>query len=143
MIKVTAIIRDENGMNHSVSAWVDEATNAVLNQVDSDTRTQYILDEYQSQLVERKETRRVQSLDVLTDSGFDVAAEAVDRELIQTVRDAIAQLPTEYGIIVGMLYYKGMKQTEIAKALNVSPSAVSQKIQTINAHLKEKLKNIF
>lgn len=62
--KVTVSVLSEFSTQKNVSVWIDATTLEILEQIDDDDlKRQYIIEEYKSSLIDRKETRRHTSLD--------------------------------------------------------------------------------
>ena len=105
----------------------------------------FLLSEYKAKCVERKETRRTQSLDKSLENGFDVKDESLESEeetlLRLTLEQAISRLNSQQQWIVRQLYYVGRKQVDISKELGISKSAMTQQISVIRSALKKILKN--
>ena len=71
--KFTTVIT-VNGKEKEISVRLDDSIVKALESVNDENLTQfYIVEEYNAQLSERRETRRHQSLDLSMESGFDVA----------------------------------------------------------------------
>lgn len=62
MKKLTTTITTINGIKKEISVWLNEETAEKLEKCDVNILHEYILEEYKSRLIERKETRRHQSL---------------------------------------------------------------------------------
>ncbi len=106
---------------------------------------EFLLSEYKAKCVERKETRRIQSLDKSLENGFDVKDESFESEdeilLRLTLEQAISRLNSQQQWIVRQLYYVGKKQVDISKELGISKPAMTQQISVIKSVLKKILKN--
>lgn len=95
-------------------------------------------------LVNRKETRRHQSLDKSMEHGFDVADpkvnvfEQVKRRLwTEKLHKAIATLSLEQQELLRQVYFEYIPQKEIAERENVSTVAIHNRLERILARLKK------
>ena len=105
---------------------------------------QYAELEHNDKLIERKETRRHQSLDKSMEHGFDVPDLRVDiqAEIEKNERDlrlhtAIAQLSRPQRELLEEIYYNGVSQSEIAKREGVGKTAINNRLARIIARLKK------
>ena len=108
----------------------------------------FLIFEYRSKCVERKETRRVQSLNASLDHGFDIVDEDSDlfmallRQLtLEEVRKAIKKLKPKQQWVAEQVLLLDRKQVEVAKELGVGESAIAQQMAIIRRDLKKFLKN--
>ncbi len=106
----------------------------------------FLIFEYRSKCVERKETRRTQSLNASLDHGFDIVDEDSDlflallRKLTrEQVRDAIRKLEPQQQWLVDEIYFKGRKQAEIAIELDVGESAIRSRLKKIFEKMQKNL----
>ena len=106
----------------------------------------FLIFEYRSKCVERKETRRTQSLNSSLDHGFDIVDDDSDlflallRKMAQDqVRDAIKKLEPQQRWLVDEIYYKGRTQAEIAVQLNVGESAIRSRLKKIFEKMQKNL----
>lgn len=145
MKKLTITITEQNGKRKSITVELENELADWLTTQSEDVQRDFILFEYKARCVERKETRRTQSLDSSLDNGFDIADESADNaEDILTqlaIGQAIERLNPRQQWIVKQLYYIGRSQAEIARELGISKPAVTQQIAVIKSTLKIFLKN--
>ena len=106
----------------------------------------FLIFEYRSKCVERKETRRTQSLNASLDHGFDIIDEDSDpflallRQLTrEQVRNAIGKLEPQQQWLVDEIYFKGRKQAEIAIELDVGESAIRSRLKKIFEKMQKNL----
>lgn len=106
----------------------------------------FLIFEYRSKCVERKETRRVQSLNASLDHGFDIVDEDSDLFLAllrkmtrDQVRDAIRKLEPQQQWLVDEVYFKGRTQAEIAIELEVKPQAITNRLKKIFEKMQKNL----
>lgn len=102
--------------------------------------------EHREYLINRKETRRHQSLDKSLEHGFDVPDpseniyEKVERsERNRELYRAIALLPSEHQKLLRQVYFEYISQTEIAEKQGVTKSAINKRLSRILARLKKYL----
>ena len=108
----------------------------------------YLIFEYRCKCVERKETRRVQSLNASLDHGFDIVDEDSDlfmallRQLtLEEVRKAIKKLKPKQQWVAEQVLLLDRKQVEVARELGITKQAMMQQISIIKRDLKNFLKN--
>ena len=104
--------------------------------------------EHREYLVNRKETRRHQSLDKSMEHWFDVADpkvnifEQVERRLrTEQLHKAIAALSPEQQILLRQVYFECIPQKEIAEREGVSTVAIHNRLERILARLKKSLES--
>lgn len=104
----------------------------------------FLIFEYRSKCIERKETRRIQSLDTSLGNGFDIADEDADvnmfliqKETYKQILKAIKQLNPKQQWVVKQVFLLGRKQVDVAKELDISESAMAQQIAIIRRDLKK------
>ncbi len=145
MKKLTITVTEQNGNRKSITVELENELADWLITQPEDVQRDFILFEYKARCVERKETRRTQSLDLSLDNGFDIVDESADSaEDILTrlaVGQAIERMNPRQQWIVKQLYYIGRSQAEVARELGISKSAVTQQIAVIKSTLKNFLKN--
>lgn len=97
-------------------------------------------------LIERKETRRHQSLDKSLEHGWDIADprenvfEKVERnERNRQLYQAIATLPPQQQKLLYEVYFEYIPQVEIARREGVTKFAVNKRLSRILARLKKLL----
>ena len=100
----------------------NEETAEKLEKCDVNILHEYILEEYKSRLIERKETRRHQSLNKSLEHGFDVIDKNLDLEDIvfqkieaERLHKALTELTSEQRQLIEKIYFKEEKQTDIAR----------------------------
>lgn len=100
--------------------------------------------EHGDKLVERKETRRHQSLDKSMEHGFDVPdlrvdiqAEVERRQDNLRLHNAVARLSPAQCELLKEIYFNGVSQSEIAKREGVGKTAISNRLARILARLKK------
>ena len=108
----------------------------------------FLIFEYRSKCVERKETRRVQSLNASLDHGFDIVDEDSDpfmaliRQLtLEEVRKAIRKLKPKQQWVAEQVLLLERKQVDVARELGITKQAMMQQISIIKRDLKNYLKN--
>ena len=108
----------------------------------------FLIFEYRSKCVERKETRRTQSLNASLDHGFDIIDEDSDpflallRQLTrEQVRNAIRKLKPKQQWVAEQVLLLERKQVDVARELGITKQAMMQQISIIKRDLKNYLKN--
>lgn len=147
MKKLTTTVQTKDGTKREISVWLDDETAMVLLQSGDEKIIQdYIFEEYRTQLIERKETRRHQSLENSMENGFDIADKSVDVEgeaikrcEAERLRKAIEQLEPQQRWLIKQVYFKERSQVEIAKELGVGESAIRSRLKKIIEKLKKYL----
>ena len=122
MKKLTTTITTNNGTKREISVWLNEETAEKLEKCDVNILHEYILEEYKSRLIERKETRRHQSLNKSLEHSFDVIDKNLDLEDIvfqkieaERLHKALTELTSEQRQLIEKIYFKEEKQTDIAR----------------------------
>lgn len=113
-------------------------------EVTDEFAAQYEQIEANEKRVNRKETRRHQSLDALVESGFQIAAPGSDIEAnlimqnnIDLLRRAFADLTNDQKWLVEQVFYCGRKQSEIAAELGIDPTAIRNRLKKIYSKIKK------
>ena len=114
-------------------------------EVTEEFAAQYANMEHKNALIERKETRRHQSLDRSMEHGFDVADPRADtaeqaerRELSATVHNALHKLTDKQRIVVLLHVLDGLSFREIGERLGLSRYTVRDYYD----HAVKKLKKV-
>lgn len=143
MKKLTTQITKDN-KTITIFAMVDDKTAEILENLDEETRHNYIVGEHEIYLNERKETRRHQSINVSLENGHDFEDDEIsleenfiEKEKYLKLHKAISCLSKEQQWLVNEVYFKGRSQVEIAKELGLTKMAVSLRLQTILKNLKK------
>ncbi len=141
--KMTAEITMD-GEKRTISVWLDESTVEALEAVNDEEMTRlYIIEEYKTQLSERRETRRHQSLDRSMENGFDVAdSYSLEDDVIRgmdknLVNEAIKHLLPEQRELIKQVYFEGKEQKEIAQEQGVDPTAIRNRLRKIYKKIKK------
>lgn len=102
--------------------------------------------EHKDSLVERKETRRHQSLDKSMENGFDVPDPHINveeqtsrREMEDRLYTAIGKLEPQQRKLVQQIYFEEMTVTELARLYGVSKAAISDRLKKIHNRLRKYL----
>lgn len=97
------------------------------------------------QRLERKETRRHQSLELSTNSGHEFADSNIDIiknfEGQESVEEVLSCLTAEQKIIAKKLYIEGYTQKEVAQEMDIAKSSMCERVERIKAKIKKFLKN--
>jgi sigma-70, region 4 len=115
-----------------------------LEKCDVNILHEYILEEYKSRLIERKETRRHQSLNKSLEHGFDVIDKNLDLEDIvfqkieaERLHKALTELTSEQRQLIEKIYFKEEKQTDIARELGIDKTSLRDRLKVIYKKLKK------
>ena len=113
-------------------------------EVTEEFAAQYAEMEHSDALIERKETRRHQSLDKSMEHGFDVAdpsentfEKVVINEWNRQLYQAIARLSPEQQELLRKVYFEYIPQTEIAAREGVTKHAINKRLLRILRKLKK------
>ena len=144
MKKLTTTITTNNGTKREISVWLNEETAEKLEKCDVNILHEYILEEYKSRLIERKETRRHQSLNKSLEHGFDVIDKNLDLEDIvfqkieaERLHKALTELTSEQRQLIEKIYFKEEKQTDIARELGIDKTSLLDRLKVIYKKLKK------
>ena len=112
-------------------------------EVTDEFAAQYEQIEAKEKRVNRKETRRHQSLDALVESGFQIADPGSDIEAnliiqnnIDLLRRALAALTSDQKWLVEQVFYYGRKQSEIAAELGIDATSIRDRLRVIYKKIK-------
>ena len=115
-------------------------------EVKSDFAVQYAEMEHKDSLIERKETRRHQSLDKSLEHGFDIPDEKANvEECVERKEDmsrlyiAIAQLQPQQQELIRRVYFNGEKMSDIAREECVDDGSIRHRMQRVVKMLKKLL----
>ena len=145
MKKMTTTIKDKNGKDKHIAVLLEDELARLLEETNDEYLIhQYIVEEYKSALIERKETRRHQSLERDMENGKDFMGEDIDveRDAIKNIEKeklhkAIADLSEEQIVLLTRRYVKGEKVTAIAKDLGIDKTSVRDRLKTIYKKIKK------
>lgn len=125
-----------------------DGTNYTDVEVTEEFAAQYEQLEKYEKNINRKETRRHQSLNKSMEHGFDVADpnvnifEQVERRLwTEKLHKAIVSLSPEQQRLLWQVYFEYIPQAEIAERENVSAVAIHNRLERILARLKKSFEN--
>ena len=112
-------------------------------EVTDEFAAQYEQIEANEKRVNRKETRRHQSLDALVESGFQIADQGSDIEAnlimqnnIDLLRRAFDALTNDQKWLVEQVFYYGRKQLEIAAELGIDVTSIRDRLRVIYKQIK-------
>ena len=147
MKKVTATILFQ-GREKTVEVWLDEKTLGLLNEwKDEKIKQEYIAEEYKAQLIERRETRRHQSLEYSMENGFDIADENanVEEDMLKQISNellykAINQLEPQQKWLIKQIYYLNRTQVSVADELKIDATSIRDRLKKIYKKIQKNLK---
>ncbi len=129
------LVGRQDSKERTISVWLDDNIVKMLESVNDEKLTQfYIVEEYNAQLSERRETRRHQSLDLSTDNGFDIADDyCLEDEVIndlgkKRLREAIQNLLPSQRKLIRMVFWEWKEQKELAREQGVDPTAIRNRL---------------
>lgn len=144
MKKVTTTILQADGTERQISVWIEEETFRLLEESgDAKIMQAYLIEEYRTSLIERKETRRHQSLEASMDKGFDIAEEndvaeqAIRKYESEELHKALKKLEPQQRWLINQIYFEGKTKVEIAGELGVGESAIRNRLKKIYEKLKK------
>lgn len=134
-----------NGEEKEIAVLLDDETARILEECgDEKLKHRYIVEEYKAQLIERRETRRHQSLERSMASGFDIIDESTDIEEAtlrkidaEKLRQALQMLEPQQKWLLEQIFVKGKSKVEIARELGVWKTAISNRLQKIYRRIKK------
>ena len=113
-------------------------------EVSDEFARQYEQIEADEKRVNRKETRRHQSLETLIESGFqivdqesDIEEKAFQNDDIEQLYKAFAVLTEEQKWLIQQVFYYDRKQSEIAAELGIDPTAIRNRLRKIYDKIKK------
>ena len=115
-----------NGEEKEIAVLLDDETARILEECgDEKLKHRYIVEEYKAQLIERRETRRHQSLERSMASGFDIIVESTDIEEAtlrkidaEKLRQALQMLEPQQKWLLEQIFVKGKSKVEIKHTKN-------------------------
>ena len=127
-------MKDRQGKDKQISVWIDDKTAAALLKTqDKELIKQYVIEEYEWQLINRKESRRHQSLEQTIDNGFDFATDdesaedKLERTEMQTsISDALLTLTERQRFIFVQYAVNGQSFSKIAAKMNLNKDTVRE-----------------
>ena len=104
--------------------------------------------ETEEKRINRKETRRHQSLNTLIEGGFqmadingDIEEKALRKEDIIQFRNALKTLTTDQKWLIKQIFYYGRKQCEIARELRIDVTSVRDRLRVVYKKIRKNFNN--
>lgn len=146
MKKLTTNVTDKSGKQSSISVFVDDLTAELLSD-QSENFLQYFIEfEHNQNLVERKETRRHQSLDKSIENGFDIRDilvniedDFINKEKLDKLHFAINELAPKQRWLVEQVFFYNVSVAKIAEKEGVSRQAIHNRLKKIYKKMKKYL----
>lgn len=146
MKKLTTNVTDKSGKQSSISVFVDDLTAELLSD-QSENFLQYFIEfEHNQNLVERKETRRHQSLDKSIENGFDIRDilvniedDFINKEKLDKLHFAINELAPKQRWLVEQVFFYNVSISKIAEKEGVSRQAIQNRLKKIYEKMKKYL----
>ena len=133
MKKLTITITEQNGNKKTISVELENELVDWLITQPEDVQHNFILFEYKARCVERKETRRAQSLDSSLDNGFDIADESADvvKEVLQKCDNeqlyaAMRTLTAKQYQVLWLYAVDGLSFREIGDRMGVHKNSIRE-----------------
>ena len=144
MEKLSTEIVTKDNEKKVITVWLDDETARLLNECGDETlKHTYIVEEYQAQLIERKETRRHQSLEEtvekkcdITDDSVEVGEAVLHCIDLKVLRRAMKTLEPQQKWLLKQVFVIGKSKSQIAYELGVGKSAISNRLHKIYNKLK-------
>lgn len=144
MKKLTTKIVD-NGKEQEIAVFLDDETARVLEECgDEELKHRYIVAEYKAQLIERRETRRHQSLEKSLEGGFDIVDKRADIEKnffkkidMDKLCKALKLLQPQQKWLIYQIFYRKRTRVDVAKEIGVDESAIRQRLKKIYKKIKK------
>ncbi len=145
MQKFSTEIETEDKEKKVITVWLDDETARLLNECGDETlQHAYIVEEYQAQLIERKETRRHQSLEGMVECGQEIADERADTERHYEKNEEYAQLHKALKVLTKKQLYivklhvlREKTFKEIAEKLRLNSCTVKEHYYAAKRKLKK------
>ena len=106
----------------------------------------FLIFEYRNNCVERKETRRTQSLNASLANGFDIVDEGEDVHMAllrkmscEQIHKAIKKLEPQQQWLVEEIFFNGRTQVDIANELGVGKTAIRNRLRKIFEKMQKNL----
>ncbi len=113
-------------------------------EVSDEVAQQYEQIETGEKRINRKETRRHQSLETLVESGFqiadpkgDIEERALQNDDVEQLRKALKVLTEDQKWLIEQVFYYGRKQSEVAAELGIDPTAIRNRLRKIYDKIKK------
>ncbi len=139
-----ATFEDKHGKVKTVKVRFEDDMAKLFEGASDDVRNAYIVEEYLVRNIERKETRRHQSLERSMEHGFDKASDEagadikiLSNERAEILHRAIKKLSLQKQEMIRMIYFEGLSQDEVARNFGITKSAVSHTMHRMYAELKK------
>ena len=143
MKKVTTTIT-KNNETTTIYAWVDDKTALMLEQVDEQTRREYIISEHEFYLNGVKESRRHVSYEECLEKGVQFSNEIVDYEELFISNEekkklfaTLSVLSSSQRWLLKEIFCNGRTQKDIAAELGVSKVAIFDRLKRIFKKIKK------
>lgn len=141
MKKFSTEMQTVNGERKTITVWLDDETSRLLDKYgDEKLRHEYIVEEYKAHLIERRETRRHQSLEI----GYEFADLRADIEqLLESQEEkgqlykALKGLTRKQINILKLHVVKKKTFKKISEMLSLNPSTVKEHFYTALKKLKK------
>ena len=144
MKKLSTTITEKNGTVRVITVELENELADWLITQPKEVCRDFILYEYKARCVERKETRHVQSLEKLSESGYaiqdDTELDPEDFCARMDLEQALSRLSQEQQWLIRQIFFLGRSRVEVACTLGVTEGAIRSRLHTIFRKLEKILK---
>ena len=141
MRKLSTTIIEKNGTERVITVELEkELADWLITQPEEKYRD-FILFEYRSRCVERKETRYTRSLEKLCEGGHEIR-DGTEEELCTLLtrldlEEALGRLTNEQQWLIRQIYYLGRSRVEVAREMGLTEGSVRSRLHTILKKMKD------
>ena len=144
MKKFTTVISEGDGRQKQIKVWIEDTTAELLKSTGDEILIHtYIVEEYKARNLNRKETRRHQSLESSMKNGFDRVDLKADTEKILESQEesdklykAMQKLLPNQRELIRRVYFEGERMSDIAREEGVDGSSVYHRMARALKSLK-------
>ena len=147
MKKAKVVITTKSGKEKNVEVWIDDETLRLLDECgDERVKDLYLREEYRAQLIERRETRRHQSLEKSIENGHEIQDDGSNIVEFLETKEEITQLYKVLKILTEKQLYVLKLHVLERKTFREISEEMGLNLYTVYEHYtaaKKKVKKIF
>lgn len=147
MKKAKVVITTKSGKEKNVEVWIDDETLRLLGECgDERVKELYLREEYRAQLIERRETRRHQSLEKSIENGHEIQDDGSNIVEFLETKEEITQLYKVLKILTEKQLYVLKLHVLERKTFREISEEMGLNLYTVYEHYtaaKKKLKKFF
>lgn len=147
MKKAKVVITTKSGKEKNVEVWIDDETLRLLDECgDERVKDLYLREEYRAQLIERRETRRHQSLEKSIENGHEIQDDGSNIVEFLETKEEITQLYKVLKILTEKQLYVLKLHVLERKTFREISEEMGLNLYTVYEHYtaaKKKLKKFF